>query len=145
MSPRPERFWEDVNVGDEADGFSMELTWTALALQVSGSQDWSTVHHDPVFASESGHATPFFNTGWTAAMLGRVLSDWAGPSGWLCRLDFGMRKMNALGDTVRGGAAVTGKNVADDGRHLVELDVWLENEREGRTTPATATMSLPCR
>lgn len=145
MSSRAERYYDDVCVGDEVEGFSVELTWTALALQVSGSQDWSTVHHDPVFASESGHATPFFNTGWTAAMLGRVLSDWAGPYGWLCRLDFSMRRMNALGDTVFGRATVTGKQIAEDGRHLVELDVWLENKREGRTTPARATVRLRSR
>lgn len=142
MSARADRWWDDVTVGDQVEGYSMTLTWTSLALQVSGSQDWSAVHHDPEFATDSGHARPFFNTGWTAAALGRVLSDWAGNSGWLCSLEFRMRKMNVLGDTMHARGVVTGKRVDGD-RQLVDLDVWLENEREGKTTPATATMMLP--
>jgi hypothetical protein len=31
------------------------------------------------------------------------------------------------------------------GECLVDLDVWLENEREGVTTPGTATVVLPKR
>jgi len=32
-----------------------------------------------------------------------------------------------------------------DGEALVDLDVWAENEREGVTTPGTATVILPHR
>ena len=34
-----ERYWEDVQVGEELPGFSLELDWKTMALQVSGSQD----------------------------------------------------------------------------------------------------------
>jgi hypothetical protein len=37
-----------------------------------------------------------------------------------------------------------GKRI-DDGRHLVDLEMWLENDREGVTSPATAVVSLPVR
>jgi acyl dehydratase len=129
-------------VGASIDGFSMKLDWTSLVLQVSGSQDWNLVHHDADFARESGHAEPFYNTAWTAAMLGRVVTDWIGPRGWLSSLEFQMRKMNARGVTVTGGGTVTGKRIEAD-RHLVDLDVWLENDREGVTTVAKAVVTLP--
>jgi acyl dehydratase len=137
-----ERFWDDVEVGDDIDGFSMDLGWTALALQVSGSQDWNAVHHDLDYARESGHTGPFYNTGWTSAMLGRAVTDWIGVRGWVCRLEFEMRKMNRQGDTVRARGRVVGKRFAD-ARHLVDLDVWLENDREGTTTTGTAVVALP--
>ncbi|MBK6739891.1 MAG: hypothetical protein IPG64_19535 [Haliea sp.] len=77
-----ERYWEDVTVGEELPGFSVALDATAMVLQVSGSQDWNLVHHDTAFAQESGMPGIFYNTGWTTGMLGRLLTDWAGRSGW---------------------------------------------------------------
>jgi hypothetical protein len=50
--------------------------------------------------------------------------------------------MNARGVTVTGGGTVTGKRI-EAGRHLVDLDVWLENDREGVTTVAKAVVTLP--
>jgi hypothetical protein len=40
---------------------------------------------------------------------------------------------------------VTRVYVADDGSHRVDLAIWAENDREGVTTPATATVTLPTR
>jgi hypothetical protein len=39
---------------------------------------------------------------------------------------------------------VVSKGVDNDGT-VVELEVWAENEREGVTTPGTATVVLPRR
>ena len=60
-----QRYWDDVRVGDKLDGFDLELGWTKMAEQVSGSQDFYAVHHDPGFAAEAGHETIFYNTGFT--------------------------------------------------------------------------------
>lgn len=125
---------------DVIDGPTLALDWTALALQVSGSQDVYPVHHDPDFAKESGHDRPFFNTDWTSALLTRTVTDWAGTGGWMRHLDFQMRKMNALGDVVRGRARVRETNPAADGGTIVELDVWLENDSAGVTTIGSATV-----
>jgi acyl dehydratase len=122
----------------------MDLDWTTMVLQVSGSQDWNTVHHDVDFARDSGHSGPFYNTGWTSAMLARVLTDWMGLDGWVCKLAFQMRKMNSHGDRVRGRGRVVAKRV-DGLRHLVDLEVWLENDRDGITTPGSAVVALPAR
>ncbi len=139
------RYWDDVDVDDPLPGFSMPLDWTTMALQVHGSQDWSRIHHDPDYARDSGHDDIFYNTGWTAGMLGRALTDWAGLEGWVCKLSFQMRGMNMNGDTVSSKGVVTDKYVDDDGQHLVAVDVWLENERVGKTTPAKAVIRLPAR
>ena len=137
-----QRYWEDVTVGDELPGFSVKLDATAMVLQVSGSQDWSPVHHDPAFAQESGIPEIFYNTGWTTGMLGRLLSDWAGLTGWVEKLSFQMRGMNSGGSTVRAYAQVTEKR-RENNKALVDLDIFLENDQAGVTTPGKATVSLP--
>ncbi len=37
---------------------------------------------------------------------------------------------------------VAGKYIKD-GEHIVECEVWAENEREGLTTPTQATLVIP--
>jgi len=62
-----QRYWDDVQVGDELPGYELPLTWTRMAAQVSGSQDFYPVHHDPDFARAGGHRDIFYNTGFTRA------------------------------------------------------------------------------
>jgi 3-oxo-4,17-pregnadiene-20-carboxyl-CoA hydratase beta subunit len=139
-----ERYWEDVSVGEDVPGFSVQLDATAMVLQVSGSQDWNLVHHDTAFAQESGMSGIFYNTGWTTGMLGRLLTDWAGRSGWVEKLSFQMRGMNSSGAMVRAYAKVTDKR-REDSKTLVDLDIFLENDQVGVTTPGRATVRLPSR
>lgn len=142
---RTQRYYEDVNVGDEIPGFDLDLDWTRMAKQVSGSQDFYPVHHDPEFAQAGGHIGIFYNTGFTRAALGRCLTDWMGPEGWLKKLRFEMRRMNRNGDVMRLRGKVTGKQPVVDGKGDIEVEVWVENNHEGITTPATAVVSLPSR
>ena len=89
-----QRTWEDVNVGDELGGFSLELNATKMVEQVSGSQDFYPVHHDTAFAREAGHAEIFYNTGFTQATLTRLLTDWVGTEGWVRKMEFQMQLQN---------------------------------------------------
>ncbi len=138
-------YWEDVRVGDAIGGYDLSLTWTKMAEQVSGSQDFYPVHHDPEFAAEAGHPAIFYNTGWTQAALCRVVTDWAGPAGWLRKFRFEMRRMNIPDDQVHARGKVVGKSDLDDAHGVVDLEVWLENDRLGVTTPGWATVRLPKR
>ena len=140
-----QRRWEDVRDGEELPGFELQLTWTKMVEQVSGSQDFYPVHHDPDFAAEAGHPGIFYNTGFTRAALCRLLTDWIGPRGSLRRLRFEMRRMHRAGDTIRVRGRVTAlRDVAAD-RGEVDVELWIENAREGIGTPATATVELPRR
>lgn len=138
---RPE--WADAEVGQRLDGVEVTVDWTTIALQVSGSQDWNRIHHDPDFALDSGHPSIFLNTGWTSAIVFRVASDWIGVSGWIERFELRMRQMNAFGDKVRSGGQVRDKRIDSGGRRVVDLDLWLENDRVGRTTIASAVVVFP--
>ena len=136
--------WEDVSDGDELEGFSLEITPRRLHLQVSGSQDWYPVHHDPEFARKAGHEDLFMNTGFLQAALVRVITDWMGDAGFLRKLSFEMRRQQRPGDTMVCKGRVTGRR-REGSEGIVELAVWAENEREGVTTPGEAVVALPLR
>lgn len=137
-------YWEDVEEGQELEGFSLDITQRRAHLQVSGSQDWYPVHFDQGFARKAGHADVFMNTGFLQAALVRVITDWMGDEGFLKRLRFEMRRQQRPGDTMVCRGRVAGK-YEEAGRGCVDLEVWAENEREGVTTPGTATVVLPRR
>lgn len=141
---RQQVYWEDVEVGQELPGFSLEITPRRLFLQISGSQDWYPVHFDPEFARRAGHPDVFMNTGFLQAALVRVITDWMGDDGFLRKLYFEMRRQQRPGDTMVCKGKVTGK-YERDGEGWVELEVWAENEREGVTTPGRAWVILPRR
>ncbi len=141
----PQRYWEDVSEGDALTGFDLPLTETKIAQQVSGSQDFYPVHHDREFARAGGHADIFVNTGFTRASLSRLLTDFAGSEGWVRRLHYEMRRMNRPGDVMRVRGTVVRKFIADDGAKCVDIELWIENDREGKTTPALGTVMLPGR
>jgi len=137
-----ERYWDEVEPGDTLPAITLPLDSTAMVLQVSGSQDWSRIHHDIDFARDSGLPNIFYNTGWTTALLGRLLTDWMGPSAWVERIGFQMRGMNAQGSEVTAGGKVVDKRI-EDGRALVDLEIHLTNSEYGMTTPGKATVRLP--
>ena len=140
-----QRYFEDVQVGDEVPGFDLPLTWTTMVEGVDGSQDWNFVHHDIEFANESGHDHIFYNTGWTSGQLSRILTDYAGTRGWVSKFGFQMRRMNTNGDILHARGKVVGKEKHDGKMGAINLEVWLENEREGVTTPGNAVVLLPRR
>jgi acyl dehydratase len=135
------RYWDDVVDGEELKGFSLELSMTRMVQQVSGTQDFYPVHHDPAFARAAGHGDIFINTAFIRGCLCRLLTDWIGKDGFLKALGFQMRKPNLLGETIVVRGRV--KRKGPDGR--VDLDVWIENSRGEMTVPGSATVILPPR
>src|SRR3989337_2027106 len=97
---RPQACWEDIEIGAELEGFSVDINPRRVFLQISGSQDWYPVHHDPAFAQKAGHEDIFMNTGFMQAALVRVITDWMGDGGFLRTLYFDMRPQQRPGDTM---------------------------------------------
>jgi len=144
LAPLPQHYFEDVNVGDEIPGFGFKLDWTEMVKQVSGSQDFYAVHHDPPFDRSGGHKDIFYNTGWTRANLYRLLADFAGPEGWVRKLHFEMRKMHRPDNTIQVKGRITAKEQTEEG-NAVHIDLWIENDEEGVATPASGIVYLPTR
>ncbi|MCC6474019.1 MAG: hypothetical protein IT514_09765 [Burkholderiales bacterium] len=145
MRLKEQLYWEDVEEEQElSTGYTMPITWTKIAHSVSGTRDFNPQHHDPDFCRSMGYDNVFVMLNFYQALLGRLVSDWMGEEGFLRRLELEMRKMNLLHDNMTVKGKVSRKYV-EGADHLVDLDVWIENDREGVTTPATCTVILPAR
>ncbi|MCH8196380.1 MAG: hypothetical protein IIB12_09945, partial [Chloroflexi bacterium] len=72
------------------------------------------------------------------------LTNWMGDDGWLLKQSDQIRRFNFMGDT----SWVHGKIVrkyAEGKRHMVDLELWAENQRGEVTAPGEATIILPSR
>ena len=70
-----------------------------------------------------------------------VLMNWIGDHGFLRKLTIKFPQINIMGDTTWCKGKVTGKRV-EGSKHVVELDVWNENEVSHIVTQATAEVVL---
>lgn len=75
---------------------------------------------------------------WTA----QLLTSWMGDDGFLKRLGLKFPRINIQGDITRCYGKVSGKRV-DDGKHLVEVEVWNINGVGDTVTTGTAEIILP--
>jgi acyl dehydratase len=74
--------------------------------------------------------------------LGQLLTDWMGDDGTLKKMSCQVRHPSIMGDinTVKG--RVKGKRVLG-GEHLVDCEIWVENQAGLVTAPGEATIALP--
>ena len=143
MKARKQLYWEEVAEGQELPtSYTMPITWTKIAHTVSGTRDFNPQHHDPDYCHKMGYDNVFVMLNFYQALLGRLVTDWIGEDGFLSKLHLEMRKMNMLYDTMTMKGKVTRKYV-QGAEHLVDLDVWIENDKQGVTTPAACTVILP--
>ena len=74
--------------------------------------------------------------------LAHPLTNWMGDDGSLKRLYGEVRRFNYLGDTTWMKAKVTGKQIEGDD-HLVDVEIWTENQLEEVTAKGRAQIALP--
>lgn len=75
---------------------------------------------------------------WTVHML----TNWAGDSGYLSRLDIRFPSFNIMGDTTWCYGRVSGKR-QEDGNNIIEIEVWNDNQLGTRVTAGNAEILLP--
>ena len=157
------RYFEDVNVGDEMPALHKgTYTVTELflfthgvvgtrrsqraALEAEESKDLGGGgRYDAEHARNRRNMPGQFDWGpqrvcWVAQMA----TDWMGDDGRLLKMETRVRHPNVVGDTNTLFGKVAGKTVSGD-EHLVELDVYNENQAGLATVEARITVALPSR
>ena len=138
-------YWEDVEEGQEIATFSRKVGYMELNRFTAANGEFVPIHMDPDYAKNVAKLPDVIIMGnLKAAYIANALTAWAGDEGWLRKIAVDYRKMDNVNTTVSAKGKVTGKR-EEDGRHLVDLDVWLENEDGDVTTPGSAVVSLPSR
>lgn len=95
MSARP-----DITVGTALPPLAIDITAKLIVAGALASQDFEPVHHDATAARAAGTADIFMNILTTNGLVGRYLTDWAGPRARLQRLQLKLGAPNYPGDTM---------------------------------------------
>ena len=135
---------EDVQVGDELPPLVKgPLAQIQLTRYAGASGDFNPIHQDDEFARAAGLGGVFAHGMLSMGFVAQALTDWAG-AGTVRRLGVRFAALVRLKDTVTCRGRVLAKTSKDD-RHLVDLEVWAENQRGETVVTGRATIALPSR
>lgn len=137
-------YWEDVEEGQELPPLIKRPTTRQLVQYAGASGDFYEIHYDKDFAQANGLPGVIIHGALKMAFLAQLVTDWIGEWGTLKRFSVQYRGMDVPGDTLTCKGRVTRKWV-ENGQHLVEAEIWLENGKGERTTPGSAVVVLPSR
>ena len=169
------RYWEDVNEGDElpllmrgpvdvADScartmvscypYAYAIKWAVMRNHLQHHpidpetgeyilrRDW---HYTDHAANLFGY--PYANSAGiqNEMMLVQAITDWMGDDGFVVSADFQDRRMVFFGDITYVKGKVGKKFVNEQGEHLVEVNVWGENQDGVTHTKGDFVVKLVCK
>ncbi len=137
-------YWDDVSEGMELPSVVKHPTTRQLVQYAGASGDYYEIHYDKDFAQGTGLDRVIIHGALKNAFLGQLVTQWMSPLGELKRLGCQYRGMDTPGSPITAKGNVTRK-YQENGEHLVDCDIWLENTEAQKTTPGTATVALPSR
>ena len=169
------RFWEDVDVGTSIQPMLKgPLNITDMICWYSGSGHSYQSHRRAVMHRKRHPADAFVNAETGAqdsaarghteskmarevgmpggydvgpqriSWMGQLMTNWMGDGGFLRRLNVSVRRPNIFGDVSWCRADIVDKRV-DDGVHVVDLALRVENQLGEITAKGVATVALPTR
>lgn len=141
-SPRENRgrFFEDVREGEILPEIVMPVTLSLCVRDAAATHDFFPGHHDRDYAKAQNARDTYLNTMFFHGLVDRVVTDWAGPDGWIARRRLDMVAPVCIGDTMRTEARVVRRSEENE-RGLVEIEVRVLTE-QGLGARATLTCRL---
>jgi acyl dehydratase len=136
------RRFADVRPGEDLPDLAIDITTTLIVAGAIASRDYQDVHHDEALARQRGTPGIFMNILTTNGLVGRYVTDWAGPDATVKRIAIRLGAPNFAGDTMRLTGCVTSAERHEDGEGVVEVRVAGRN-RLGDHVTGTVTVALP--
>ena len=137
-------YFDDVHVGDEIPLLRKICSTQQLVMWAGASGDFYQIHYDVDFARSTGLDRIIVHGALKNAFLGQLLHDWIAPDGFVRKFSCQYRSMDYPNEEMLCRGVVT-KTYEEDGRCLVDLDVWTENAEGKKTAPGSGTVVLPRR
>ena len=163
------RYWEDVNVGEAIKLIAASPTSISdIANFVTGSMGGGmpatkgtgrggpmsqrnpetgayfhgAEHHFSDDAAKLSGVSHAFRFGaYARHMMARLVTNWMGDDGILRKYYWRHMTVSPIGDSIIGRGKVAKKYI-ENGEHLVDIQVWLDNLRGNVSEAAVATVSL---
>ena len=134
----------DISVGDSIGELAIPITRTLIVSGALASRDYQDVHHDHELSQERGSPDIFMNILTTNGLVGRYVTDWTGPGGFLKKVDIRLGAPNYPNDTMTmtGEVLEIDQDPADAER--IEVIVSLRGANSiGDHVTGTVTLTLP--
>ena len=131
--------YKDVEVGAKLPELPIEITTTMIIAGALASRDFTPVHHDKAVAQSTGMQDVFMNILTTNGLVGRYVTDWAGPDALIKGVAIKLGAPNLPGDTMKMTGSVKAK---DDKKGIVEVQVVGSNSWGDHVT-GTVKVALP--
>ena len=129
----------DVSVGTPLPELPVPVTTTMIVAGALASRDFTPLHHDKGAAQAGGMQDVFMNILTTNGLVGRYVTDWAGPDAVLHRVAIKLGAPNLPGDTMKLSGTVRAK---DEEKGVVEIQIAGTNSWGDHVT-GTVTVALP--
>ena len=101
--------YDDVEVGDQLPPLDVPLTRRLIVSTAIATRDYQDVHHDPAMAVERGSPDIFMNILTSNGLVGRYVTDWAGPNAFVRAIRIRLGAPNHPGDVMRMMGTVSAK------------------------------------
>ncbi len=140
-----QRYWEDVNEGDEVPAVHYPLTIQRMVMAAGANRDFNAIHHNTVVAQAGGAADMYAMNYFHNGMWERVAREFIGLGGKIKQIgSFRMRVFSTVGDTVVTGGTVKRK-WQENGENLIELELTSVLSTNGNTSvgPGPVIATLP--
>ena len=131
--------FDQVQVGQELPGLDVPLTTSLIVSTALASRDFTPVHHDKAAAQRSGVDDVFMNILTTNGLVGRFVTDWAGPDARVTRVAIRLGTPNLPGDTMKLRGTVKS---LDPAKSTAEVEVKGANAWGNHVT-GTVVVELP--
>jgi acyl dehydratase len=131
--------FKSVKVGDKLPELPIEITSTMVIAGAIASRDFTPVHHDKGAAQAQGMQDVFMNILTTNGLVGRYVTDWAGPNALLKKVAIKLGAPNFPGDTMKMSGVVKAK---EEAAGVVDLEVVGRNSWGNHVT-AQVRIALP--
>ena len=133
------RRFESVKVGDTLPELPIPITVTLVVGGALASRDYTPVHHDKSAAQAQGMSDVFMNILTTNGLVGRYVTDWAGPDAVVKNVAIKLGAPNLPGDTMKMVGSVKSK---DDAAGEVVVEIAGKNGWGNHVT-GTVRLALP--
>jgi acyl dehydratase len=149
------RFWEDVEVGEEItpplekglltmmEIIRFGLYVSPMPRRIERKREWVEIGFSREAMQKRAGLEDATDYGpQRVCWLGQFMTDWIGDDGTLKKLSCEVRHPSIMGDSNTVKGKVKNKRI-ENGEHLVDCEIWVENQAGLITAPGTATAALP--
>jgi acyl dehydratase len=142
----PDLYFEDFEEGQEFPVVTKGPMMVGHQVRWAGATDNydSEFHHDEYVAKAQGLPGIILSGPFIAAYLRAAVENWVGRNARLVRFADRNKGSTMPRDMLYLKGTVARK-YSDDGRCLIDIECWVENQNGENTTPATATAEVASR